>query len=222
MKGFSFRKLVSLVFALVGVIAAVVFEQAIGAFAAKQGIDQIFVSAWASVTALGWSGAVAFGFFTLLGATTALWIEYWFRDKRDAAARLDQTATACVAHFSFSRSASGELSVALDSAKSDNVEYWAWYVNNGGTMRTAAVLLFVEFSKTVMLPEIFAHSHAQDDEWRQFTSTDRFMMVDLKGWPASDVIVQAIDSRALGLDRRSEEMIWRKYGPMSAPNPGAP
>ena len=210
-----FRQIVSLAFALVGVVALAVFQQAISAFATKRGWDQFFISGWKLLSDLGWGSAVAFAFFALGGATLALWVEYWIRDRRDARTKLEEHAVSCTASFTFSKTSDGALAVASNDERSENVAYWAWYVNNGGTMRNEAVLLFVEFEKRIPLPQVFAHSAAAEEEWREFASTDRFMFVELKGWPAGEVVLQAIDSRKLGLDRRSELMMWRNYAPIA-------
>lgn len=216
----ALRKSVTLAFAGVTAVAAVIFQQAISAFAAQHGWDQIFINGWKLVSDLGWGGATAFAFFALGGATLALWGEFWLRDRREAKARLAQVSLSCAASFTFTKSDDGHLAVVLND-QSDNVVYWAWYVNNGGTMRNEAVLVFVEFENQIALPEVFAHSAASDAEWRQFVSTDRFMFVELKGWPTGEVVLQAIASKELGLDRRSELMVWRKYAPISSEAPAA-
>jgi len=209
----SFRRLVSWAFAIITVIAVVVFEQAISAFATKQGWDQLFISGWKLLSDLGWDGAVALSFFALGGATLALWVENGLRDRRDAKTKLERHAISCTARFSFTKSSNGDLGVSLESEGSENVAYWAWYANNGGTLHNTAALLFIEFEKEISLPEIFTHSSAAvAQQWRQFVSTDRFIFVEMKGWPAGEVVVQAINSKSLGLDRRSELMVWRDCG----------
>lgn len=211
----ALRKSITWAFAGVTAVAAVIFQQAISAFATQRGWDQIFINGWKLISDLGWGSATAFAFFALGGATLALWGEYWLRDRQETKAKLAQASLSCTASFMFTKSEDRILGVTLND-QSDNVAYWAWYVNNGGTMHNEAVLLFVEFEKHIALPEVFAHSAAADAEWRQFASTDRFMFVELKGWPAGDVVLQAVDSKALGLDRRSELMVWRKYAPISS------
>lgn len=214
----ALRTTITWVFAGVTAIAAIVFQQAISAFATQRGWDQIFINGWRLVSDLGWGSAIAFAFFALGGATLALWSEYWLRDRQEVKAKLAQAALSCTASLTFRESDDGELAVLLND-QSDNVAYWAWYVNNGGTRRNQAVLVFVEFEKAIALPEVFAHSAAADGEWREFASTDRFMFVELKGWPPGDVVLHAIDSKALGLDRRSELQAWRKYAPISSETP---
>src|SRR5262249_30155933 len=147
---------------------------------------------------------VAFGFFALGGATVALWVEYWLRDRREAKAKLERQALSCTAAFTFTKSSDGTIDVVFDSAKSENVGYWLWYVNNGGSMHNEGVLLFVEFGKEVSRPEIFAHSLERGQKWLQLASTNRFMFVEMEGWPTGDVVLQAFNSASLGLDRRSE------------------
>jgi hypothetical protein len=207
-----------LAFAGVSAVAAVLFQQAISAFAEKRGWDQIFVNGWKLVTDLGWGDAIAFAFFALGGATLALWAEYWLRDRQEAKAKLVQFGLSCTAKLTFTKSDEGHLSVDLND-QSENVAYWAWYVNNGGTMRNEGVLIFVEFEKEIPLPEVFAHSTTPEAQWREFASNDRFTFVELKGWPAGEVVIQAIDSKALGLDRRSELQVWRQCAPISSETP---
>jgi len=211
----GFRKWVSGAFGLVCIIALLVFEQAIGAFLTKRGWDQLFITGWQMITNLGLGDLVAFAFFALGGATLALWTEFWFRDRREAKDRLERVALSCTAKFRFSEDTTGDLSLALDE-QSENVAYFAWYLNNGGSMHTTAVMVFVEFKKEIPAPEVFANAEAGDGEWRQFATTDRFTFVELKGWPKGEVVVQAFGSKALGLDRRSELNVWRPYGPMGS------
>lgn len=111
----------------------------------------------------------------------------------------------------FSKSADGELSVSL-AESSENVAYYAWYVNNGGTMRNEAVLVFIEFEKQILAPQVLAHSKLEG-QWSEFATTNRFTFVQLKGWPEGEVVVQSVDSKALGLDRRYELQVWRPYSP---------
>lgn len=209
------RRVVSWGFALISVIALVVFEQAISAFATKRGWDQLFVNGWRLLTDIGWAGAVAFSFFALAGATLALWLENGLRDRRDEKAKLQKSALFCTAKFLFTQSSDGDLGLVLDDPGSENVAYWAWYLNNGGSRHNEAVLLFVEFEKPISSPEVFANASAGSrQQWRQFSSTDRFMFVDLKGWPSGEIILQAVNSRSLGLERMSELMVWRESGPI--------
>jgi len=216
----ALRKTTTWAFAGVTTVAAVVFQQAISAFATKRGWDQILINGWKLISDLGWGSAVAFAFFALGGATLALWSEYWLRDRQDAKAKLAQSTLSCTASFTFTKSDGGHLAVVLND-HSENVAYWVWYVNNGGTMHNEAVLMFVEFEKEIALPEVFAHSADADAEWRHFASTDRFMFVELKGWPPGEVVLQAIGSKALGLDRGLELQVWRKYAPISSETPRA-
>lgn len=194
-------------------VAVAVFNQAISAFATDRGWDQFFISGWSIITDFGWASLVVFAFFSLGGATLALWIEAWFRAKWDNKAELSKVALSCTASLTFTKSESGELAVSL-GAQSENVRHYAWYLNNGGTMRNAAVLIFVEFEKEIPLPEVFAHCASKDGEWREIASTNRWMFTDLKGWPEGEVVLQALDSKALGLERRAELMVWRSYGPV--------
>lgn len=208
-----FRKLVGGAFALVTLVAGAFFNQAISAFAEKSGWDQFFINGWKMLTDIGWAGAVAFAFFFLGGGTIALWFEFWLRRRHEVNAKSERTALSCTAYVTLTRSATGELGLSLND-NSDNVSHFVWYVNNGGTMHNTGVLVFVEFEKDILLPEVFANSGATDGEWRQFYSTNRFIFVELKGWPDGDVVLQAFDSKALGLDRRSELMVWRRCGPI--------
>lgn len=208
-----FRKSISLAFGLVTLVALGVFNQAISALATKRGWDQFFINGWKMITDLGWASAVAFTFFALGGATISLWLEFWFRGMQEAKAKLDRATQSCTARFTLTTTATGELGVSL-SDSSENVGYYAWYVNNGGTMHNTGVLIFIEFEREITLPEVFANSAYPDGQWRQFASTNRFMFVELRGWPEGEVVVQAFDSQALGLDRRSELMVWRRYGPI--------
>jgi hypothetical protein len=210
----ALRKAITWAFAAATAVAAMVFQQAISAFATQRGWDRIFIDGWKVVSDLGWASSVAFTFFALAGATLALWTEYWLRDRQEAKAKLAQSALSCTARFTFTKSADGGLSVAL-SDQSDNVAYWAWYVNNGGTLRNEAVLMFVEFEREIALPEVFAHSADADGDWQHFASTDRFIFVELKGWPTGEVVLQAIASKALGLDRGLELKVWRKFAPIT-------
>lgn len=208
------RRLVSWAFGIVSVVAAVVFEQAISAFATKRGWDQIFVNGWKVVSDVGWGGAVAFLFFALGGATIALWLENSLRDRREEKLQLERHAGHCTARFKFTKTSEGDIDVALDGG-SDNVSYWLWYVNNGGSRHNEAVVLFVEFEKEIARPEVFVHAtNAGAQQWRLFGSTDRFAFVEVKGWPVDEIIVQAINSQNLGLDRMSELMVWRGGGPL--------
>lgn len=211
-----FRTSVSLAFGLVCLVALAVFNQAISAYATKEGWDQIFISGWRMITNLGWGSLVAFAFFALGGATVALWLEFWFRNWRQTRDEQDNMALSCNASFSFTKSSNGELGMSLNDL-SENVGYYAWYVNNGGTMQNEAMFIFVEFEKEIPLPEVFANSATANGEWRQFASTDRFMFVEIKGWPENDVWFQVFDSKALGLDRRSELKVWRKFAPIGVP-----
>ena len=211
MRKSPFRHVVGWAFALVSLVALALFQQAINAFATQRGWDQFFIDGWKRVTDLGWENAVAFSFFTLGGATLALWIEFWMRDRRAAKTKLSQHTYSCTAHFTFTKSSAGALGVRLNDARSSNVAYWVWYLNNGGTMRNEAVLIFVEFERPVHVPEVFAYSNAPHEEWRQVASTDRFMFVELKGWPDGEIVLQAFALDSLAQDRRSELMIWRKY-----------
>jgi hypothetical protein len=151
-------------------------------------------------------------FFAFGGATTALWVEFWFRDRRKAQEARARFAISCTAKFTFSESDDGTLSVKL-SDSSDNVAYYLWYLNNGGTMRNEAVIVFVEFDRSISAPQVFTHS-AGVGEWKESATTDRFTFVELKGWPKGEVIVQAVDSKSLGLDRRFELGVWRPYSPV--------
>lgn len=207
------RKSVSLAFALISLIALALFNEVIAAFAEERGWNQFFISGWQILNDLGLSDMVAFCFFAFGGATIALWIEFWIREKREAAVKADRSAIHCKADFTFKQSKEGDLDVSL-GLRSENVSYWAWIVNNGGTMRNESVMLFVEFERQIEVPEVYAHADDPEGEWQQFASTDRFMFVRLKGWPKNDVSLLAIDSQSLGLDRRSELNAWRKYGPM--------
>lgn len=212
----SFRRLVSGAFGIISVVGLVVFEQAISAFATKRGWDQVLINGWKLISDLGWNDAVAFSFFALGGATIALWTENGLREKRDAKAALERHALSCTALFTFTKSGAGDLKVTLDDASSENVRYWAWYVNNGGTLHNTAVLLFVEFEREILLPELFANAAAAGaQQWRQIASTDRFTFIEFKGWPEGKVAVQAFDSKSVGLDRMSELMVWRDCGPIS-------
>ena len=211
----GFRKWVSGAFGLVSVVAVVVFGETISAFLEKKGWDQFFVTGWQMITNLGLADVVAFAFFALGGATLALRTEFWFRDRREAKDRLERVALSCTAKFKFSEDTTGVQSLALDE-QSENVAYFAWYLNNGGSMRVTAVMVFVEFEKEISAPEVFANAEAGSGEWRQFATTDRFTIVELKGWPKGEVVVQAFGSKALGLDRRSELNVWRPYGPLGS------
>nr|WP_315380803.1 hypothetical protein [uncultured Sphingomonas sp.] len=204
---------VSLAFAAISFIALAVFTQAIEEFAAQRGWNKFLVSGWAVITRLGLSDLVAFSFFALGGATLALWTEFWFRGRREAREATDRLALSSRANLVFSKSADGDLSVSL-ADDSENVGYFAWYVNNGGTMRNEAVLVFIEFEKEVPAPQVFAHSKS-DGQWSEFATTDRFTFVQLKGWPEGEVVVQSVDSKALGLDRRFELQVWRPYSPLT-------
>ena len=136
-------------------------------------------------------------FFALGGATLSLWMEFWFRKKNDE----KRIGMICSAIFTFTKSACGELSGSLNPG-SENVGYYAWYVNNGGTMHNEAVLVFIEFEKQIPSPEVFANAAIDEGEWREIASTERFMFVDGKGWPNEKIVLQAFDSKALGMDRQ--------------------
>lgn len=192
-------------------IALAVFSKAIEEFAAEKGWDKFLVSGWKIISRLGLSDVVAFAFFALGGATLALWTELWFRGRRESRDDSGRLALSSRANLVFSKSADGDLSVALADT-SENVGYFAWYVNNGGTMRNEAVLIFIEFEKEIPAPQVFAHSNL-DGQWSEFATTNRFTFVQLKGWPVGEVVVQSIDSEALGLDRRYELQVWRPYSP---------
>lgn len=127
---------------------------------------------------------------------------------REAASRIALSSTATL---TFSKDDEGKLAISLADS-SENVAYFAWYVNNGGTMRNEAVLIYVEFEKEIPSPQVFAHSSAVG-QWNEVATTDRFTFVELKGWPDGEVVVQSIDSKALGLDRRFELHVWRPYSP---------
>ncbi|WP_426692749.1 hypothetical protein ACMC5O_001850 [Sphingomonas sediminicola] len=193
-------------------VAAALFQQAIGAFATNRGWDQILISGWQEITNLGLQDVVVFAFFTLGGATLALWVEFWLRDRREAKARQEQLALSSTAYLRFSED-NGEPLVVELGEQSENVSYFAWYVNNGGTRRNEATMIFVEFEKEIPAPAVVAHS-GKPGEWREIASTDRFAFVELKGWPDGEVTVQAVDSKALGLDRRHELLVWRSYAPV--------
>ena len=128
-------------------------------------------------------------------------------------AQLELIALSCTANLTFSKDSTGELNLKLNE-HSENVAYYAWYLNNGGTMHNEAAMIFVEFEKEIRAPEVFANS-AADGQWRQFATTDRFTFVEFKGWPEGEVVLQAFASKALGLDRRSELQVWRPYGPIA-------
>lgn len=192
-------------------VALAVFSKAIEEFAADKGWDKFLVSGWKVISRLGLSDAVAFAFFALGGATLALWTEFWFRGRRESREASGKIALSSRADLTFSKGADGELSVSL-AESSENVAYFAWYVNNGGTMRNEAVLVFIEFEKVIPAPQVFAHSSLVG-EWSEFATTDRFTFIQLKGWPEGEVVVQSIDSKALGLDRRYELQVWRSYSP---------
>ncbi len=207
----KFRYGVSLAFGVMSFIALAVFTQAIEEFAAERGWNKVLVSGWAAISQLGLSDLVAFCFVGLGGATLALWIEFWFRRRRDIRDASGLVALSSTANLVFSKGADGELSVSL-AENSENVAYFAWYVNNGGTMRNEAVLIFIEFEKVIPAPQVFVHSSG-DGQWSEFATTDRFTFVQLKGWPEGEVVLQSVDSNALGLDRRFELQVWRPYSP---------
>lgn len=209
-----FRRIVSWAFAAITVAALAVFEQAITAFVSKRGWDQVLNKGWAALADLGWADAVAFGFFFLGGATVALWTESALRDRREARSRLEQEGKVCTASFTFTRTDDDDIKVAFDGATSDNVAYWVWSLNNGGTRLTTSVILFVEFERPVSSPAVFVGAtSAQSQQWREFATTDRFTFVELKGSPSGKITVQAFASKRLGLDRRSELMVWRDCSP---------
>lgn len=192
-------------------VALAAFPKAIEEFPADKGWDKFLVSGRKIISRLGLSDAVAFTFFALGGATLALWTEFWFRGRRESREASGKIALSSRADLTFSKGADGELSVSLADS-SENAAYLAWYMNNGGTMRNEAVLVFIEFEKVILAPQVFAHSSLVG-EWSEFATTDRFTFIQLKGWPEGQVVVQSIDSKALGLDRRYELQVWRSYSP---------
>lgn len=196
---------------MISFVALAVFSKAIEEFAAEKGWDKSLVSGWKVISRLGLSDAVAFAFFALGGATLALWTEFWFRGRRESREASGKIALSSRADLTFSKGADGQLSVSLADS-SENVSYFVWYVNNGGTMRNEAVLVFIEFEKPIPAPQVFAHSSLAG-EWSEIATTDRFAFIQLKGWPEGEVVVQSIDSKALGLDRRYELQVWRPYSP---------
>lgn len=204
--------IVSGIFAVFAIIGGTIFRQAIEEFAAKQGWSSVFVAGWRTVTDLGLESVVAFGFFFFGGATVALWSDWWLRKREESKRVKAKFATASIATFNFTKNG-GELNATFNQEKSENVSHWVWYVNNGGTLHCQGVLLCIEFEKPVVDPEIFGH--AVKSKWRELSSNDRSMYVEFEGWPEGEVVVQAIASKALGLDRRQERMIWREPGPVS-------
>lgn len=176
-----FRKIVSGTFALFAFALAALSTEAIVTFGRTRGWDKFLIDGWKVITDVGLNEAVVFGFFTLGGATVALWAEYKMREQREAKANIERVAIACTASFSFSETLDGGVSVTLDS-DSKNVAHWAWYLNNGGTMRNHS-FLFLSTSKSLFYyPRFLRIHHRLISNGRISTHLNALCLSNFKGY----------------------------------------
>ena len=182
-------------------------------WASTEGWDRFFPDGWKTMTNLGYGNYLLYGALFVTGGATSLWMDYWLRRREEIKRNKENFTVHSAAAFKFLNN-DGELIVEFNGDESENVAHWAWYVNNGGTRHNESVLICVEFETPILDPAIYGH--AVRSKWREFSSTNRSAYVEFEGWPEGEIVIVAIASKALGLDRRQEKMIWRNPGPLDS------